>query len=220
MRNKTIQQQNCNKAIKETTTKISQSGPLLTQNKKKNWLWKDKNVAVNKQRVKITWRCNKIRYISEKYFIKKLFKDVNYRKVRDHCHYTERYRRLAHGICNSKFNVPNEIPVVVHNNSKYDYHFIIKELANEFEGSFKCIGENSEIYKIFSDIVNKKVIKTDKDSNEMVETISCKIKFIDSMRFVATLLSKLVDSLTEGIQKLNAKIVIVFLNMKLLRIIW
>ena len=39
------------------------------------------------------------------------------------------------------------------------------------------------------------------------------------MRFVATFLSKLVDSLTEGIQKLNAKIVIVFLNMKLLRII-
>ena len=53
----------------------------------------------------------------------------------------------------------------------------------------------------------------------MVETISYKIKFIDSMRFVATFLSKLVDSLTEGIQKLNAKIVIVFLNMKLLRII-
>ena len=116
--------------------------------------------------------------------------------------------------------MPNEIPVVVHNDSKYDYHFIIKELANEFEGSFKCIGENSEIYKVFSDIINKKVIKTDKDGNEMVETISYKIKFIDSMRFVATLLSKLVDSLTEGIQKLNAKIVIVFLNMKLLRIIW
>ena len=115
--------------------------------------------------------------------------------------------------------MPNEIPVVVHNDSKYDYHFIIKELAHEFEGSFKCIGENSEINKIFSDIINKKVIKTDKDGNEMVETISCKIKFIDSMRFVATLLSKLVDSLTEGIQKFNAKIVIVFLNMKLLRII-
>ena len=113
----------------------------------------------------------------------------------------------------------NEIPVVVHNDSKYDYHFIIKELANEFEGSFKCIRENSEIYNIFSDIINKKVIKIDKDGNEMVETISYKIKFIDSMRFVATFLSKLVDSLTEGIQKRNAKIVIVFLNMKLLRII-
>ena len=28
----------------------------------------------------------------------------------------------------------NKIPVVFHNGSIYDYHFIIKELANEFEG--------------------------------------------------------------------------------------
>ena len=33
--------------------------------------------------------------------------------------------------------MPNEISVVFHNNSKYDYHFIIQELANEFEGHSK-----------------------------------------------------------------------------------
>ena len=33
--------------------------------------------------------------------------------------------------------------------STCDYHYIIKELANEFEGLFECIGENSEIYKFF-----------------------------------------------------------------------
>ena len=31
---------------------------------------------------------------------------------RDHCHYTGKYSSATHSICNSKFNVPNEIPVV------------------------------------------------------------------------------------------------------------
>ena len=52
--------------------------------------------------------------------------DVNYRKVRDHCHYAGEYRGAAHSICNLKFNVPNEISVVFHRGSNYDYHFIIK----------------------------------------------------------------------------------------------
>ena len=47
-------------------------------------------------------------------------------------------------ICNLNFNVPNEIPVVFHNGSDYHYHFIIKELANEFEGQSDCLGENKE----------------------------------------------------------------------------
>ena len=78
----------------------------------------------------------KICYICGKFFIKKLFHDINYQKVRDHCHYTGKHRGPAHSICILKFNVQNEIPVVFHNGSKYDYHFIIKELANEFEGPF------------------------------------------------------------------------------------
>ena len=44
--------------------------------------------------------------------------------------------------------MPNENPVVFHNSSNYDYHFIIKELTNEFEGQFECPGENKEKYKI------------------------------------------------------------------------
>ena len=36
------------------------------------------------------------------------------------------------------------MPVVFHNSSNYDYHFIIKELANESGGKFECLGENTE----------------------------------------------------------------------------
>ena len=83
-------------------------------------------------------------YICRKYFLKKLAEDINHRKVGDHCHYSGKYRGAVHSICNLKFHVPNEIPVVFHNDSKYNNHFIIKNLANEFEGQFECIDENNE----------------------------------------------------------------------------
>ena len=54
----------------------------------------------------------KLCYICRIRFFKKLFRDKNYREVRDHCHYTGKYRGAAHSICNLAFNVPNEIPVV------------------------------------------------------------------------------------------------------------
>ena len=75
--------------------------------------------------------------------------------------------------------MPNEIPVVFHKGSYYDYHFIIKKLANEFDGQFECIGENTEKHKIFSVPIEKEVTKIDKDGNESVVTISYKIKFIE-----------------------------------------
>ena len=45
--------------------------------------------------------------------------------------------------------IPKEIPVEFHNGSTYDYHFIIRELAKEFEGEFEYLGENIEKYIIF-----------------------------------------------------------------------
>ena len=59
--------------------------------------------------------------------------------------------------------MPNEIPVVFHNDSRYDYHYIIKELANGFEGQFEYLGENKGKYKTFSVQIEKQVTKVDKD---------------------------------------------------------
>ena len=58
-----------------------------------------------------------------------------YRKVRDHDHYTGKYRGAAHNGCNLNYKTPKEIPIVFHNGSNYDYHFIIEPLAREFGGS-------------------------------------------------------------------------------------
>ena len=43
----------------------------------------------------------------------------------------------------------NEVPVVFHKGSIYDDHFIIKELANEFEGEFKFLGETKKSANLF-----------------------------------------------------------------------
>ena len=39
----------------------------------------------------------------------------------------------AHSIYNLKYSVPKKIPIAFHNGSNYDYHFIAKELAEEFK---------------------------------------------------------------------------------------
>ena len=75
--------------------------------------------------------------------------DKNHHKVRDHCHYTGKYRGVTHDICNLRYKIPIEIPVIFHNGSTYDYRFIIKELTEEFEGQFECLGENTEKYITF-----------------------------------------------------------------------
>ena len=73
-----------------------------------------------------------------------------YQKVKDHCHYTGQFRGAAHTICNLRYKVKREIPVKIHNGSKYDYYFIIRELAEEFKGQFECLRENTEKYITFS----------------------------------------------------------------------
>ena len=92
-------------------------------------------------------------YICEKKFYED--KKNNYIKVRDHCYYTGKYRGAAHKICNLMYNIPREITVVFHNGSSYDYDFIIKGLAEEFEGDFECLDENKEKYITFSVPIKK-----------------------------------------------------------------
>ena len=80
------------------------------------------------------------------------------------------------------------MPVLFHNGSVYDYHFIIKYLAREFKGNSECLGENTEKYVSFT-VPFKKVINDKK--------IKYKIRISDSCRFMQDLLSNLVDNLSE-----------------------
>ena len=91
-------------------------------------------------------------------YVKKEFDkdDKKHYKVRNHCHYTEKYRGAGHNRCNLRYKIPKEIPIVFHNGSTYDYHFIIKELVKEFDGNFECLGENMEKYIKFLLIIYQK----------------------------------------------------------------
>ena len=111
-----------------------------------------------------------------------------YKKVRDHCYYTGKYRGAAHSICNLKYKVPKEIPVVFHNRSKYDFHFIINELAKGIDG-ITCIGDDTEKYITFSVPIKKE--------NKDHKVITLKLKFIDSFRLMNRSLSDFVDNLSE-----------------------
>ena len=140
---------------------------------------------------KETHENQKICYICEQEFCmdennKKEFK-LN-QKVRDHCHYTGKYRGAAHSICNLRHKIPKEIPIVFHNGSTYDYHFIMKQLAKKFKGNFDCLGENTEKYITFPVPIKKE--------RENDKAIIYKLKFIDSYRFMSDSLSNLVDNLS------------------------
>ena len=124
---------------------------------------------------KESYENQKICHICEKEFSTDN-KDKKNHKVRDHCHYTGKYRGAAHNNCNLNDKTAKEIPVVFHNGSTYDYHFIIKQLAREFKGNFECLGENTEKYITFSVPIKKE--------HDNRKTATYKLKFIDSCRFV------------------------------------
>ena len=82
---------------------------------------------------------------------------------------------------------------------------LLKNLQTSLRDNMNVLGENTEKYKIFSVPIEKEITKIDKEGNESVATISYKLKFIDSARFMATSLSNLVDNLKGGIHKVKCK---------------
>ena len=136
------------------------------------------------------------------FICKKLFgNDKNAFKVRDHCHYTGKYRSAAHIACNLQYKVSKSIPVVFHNGSHCDFYLIIEQLALDFKGPFSCLDENTEKYIAFSICVFKKTADDKKP-------IAYQIKFIDSFRHIPQSLFNLVDNLAELNKNLPVKVLI------------
>ena len=68
-------------------------------------------------------------------------------KVRDHCHYTGKYRGPAHRCCNLRYKIPNYIPIVFHNLNRFDAHLLGKKFNTVKIG---VIAENKEKYISFN----------------------------------------------------------------------
>ena len=84
----------------------------------------------------------------------------NYKKrktVKDHCHYTEKFRGAAHNTCNLICKVPDNIPIIIYN-ATYETQFIINHLAKEFKDKPDCKGENMGKYIPFSAPIKRNVM--------------------------------------------------------------
>ena len=92
-----------------------------------------------------------------------------------------------------------------HDGSNYDYHLIIKVLAEEFEKQIPCFGENTEKYLTFTVPIEKEVTRIDKNGEEITKNISYILQFIDSARFMVSSLSNLVNNLSEEVNKIKCK---------------
>ena len=161
--------------IKKLCKKIKESANEIISPKKKEMipLTKEENNIYNKQKT-----CHKCK---EKFRLDKDDENyINKKKVKDHCH----------NICNLKYKSPKEIPIIIFNAS-YDTHFMIYQLAAEFKGELNCIGDNMEKYITFSVPIKKEFIN---DGNK--KTITCKLKLIDSYRFMQASLSELADNMS------------------------
>ena len=115
-------------------------------------------------------------------------------RVRDHCHFTGRYRGPAHNKCNLKYRKPNNISVFFHNLSGYDSHLFIKKIGcsiNKNE-NIKCIATNEEKYISFT-----KTIVTGQYTNKKgkVKDKTFDIVFKDSLKFMSSSLGVLVNNL-------------------------
>ena len=101
-------------------------------------------------------------------------KPVGGDKVRDHCHFTGRFRGAAHNHCNLKYKIDNQrykLPIVFHNLRGYDTHQKVKQK----HGKINVIPNNSERYISFD---------------------VGRLKFLDSMQFLSCGLNKLAEQLS------------------------
>ena len=130
---------------------------------------------------------------------KKKFGEKTLSKVRDHCHYTGKFRGAAHQSCNLKFQRPKFTPVFFHNLQNYDAHLFVRALGLMDEVlSIKCIPNNDEKYISFSlKFELKRITKWDFKTEEWKEVVvKHEIRFLDSLKFTLSGLEGLVKSLS------------------------
>ena len=144
---------------------------------------------------KVCWLC------------RKEFGDGNLRKVRDHCHFSGKFRGAAHSLCNFKFQRPKFTPVFFHNLQNYDAHLFVRALGTLDEVlSVTCIPNNEEKYISFSLKFELKTERKEVAEGEWKEfVVRHEIRFLDSFKFTLAGLSSLVENLPKEELKETAR---------------
>ena len=121
-------------------------------------------------------------------------KELGKDRVRDHCHFTGKYRGAAHNKCNLENRKRRVLPVIFHNLQGYDSHLFVKELA-KIPGKLDCIPSTEEKYISFSKHVK---VGEYRGVDGKMHNITFEIRFIDSFKFLQTSLSNLVSNLQQS----------------------
>ena len=120
--------------------------------------------------------------------------------VRDHCHYTGKFRGAAHSSCNLRWRRTKKILVIFHNFTGYDNHLFIKSLG-KIEGEISVIARNEEKHiSVTKDIildrgekVGRSMIPCAPKDNEGIE--KWQLRFSDSFSFMCGSLDSHVSNL-------------------------
>jgi len=108
------------------------------------------------------------------------------RKVKDHCHFTGKYRGSACNECNLQLKVKRVVPAIAHNFKGYDSHFLVQILGTDSPfDDIKIIPTNTEQ---FLQVTGKM---------GCVENNMMEVKFMDSMCHLSSGLDKLVKLLSD-----------------------
>ena len=116
-------------------------------------------------------------------------------RVRDHCHYTGRYRGAAHNKCNLNYSKLKGVPVFFHNLSGYDSHLFIRSLGSpNKKETLDCIPNNEEKYITFTKNI---IVGQYTNKKGEVKNKTFKIVFKDSLKFISSSLEALVNNLSK-----------------------
>ena len=140
-------------------------------------------------------------------------KDPEKRKVRDHCHFSGKYRGALHAKCNLQLKNAKTVPLFFHNLTGYHSHIFVKRLADSI-GDAGCIPHNEEKYitflkrvlveEVVEEVEVKEVVEEEgeegrykerKVTNEEVKKIFWRLKFVDTLNFMRSSLEKLAGNL-------------------------
>ena len=167
-----------NKILYQKTYSGKNAGNVFVEDlikQEKDWLFK--YLKDSKEMESLTEKENKD-YIKAKvcYICKNRFSKTDI-KVRDHNHRNGLYIGAAHQSCNLRRTRQKSMNIYMHNGSKYDFHFIVKALANK-------------------NVKNLSVLPYNMENFRMIRFNS--FALLDSLAFLQSPLAKLADELNES----------------------
>lgn len=107
-----------------------------------------------------------------KNILNKHAKDKEYPNAIDHYHCDGQYRGAPHIIFDLNYNVHQETSIDFQSGSKYNNHFIIKDLAEDFAKQFTCLRKNTETCINILVQIEKEVIRIGKRGKEIMKALS------------------------------------------------